>query len=241
MMCQLILYAPQPKSFLPTPQSQSLKVRQAILLFHYQHHDSEEQDVQTNLMPMWPWNCQSERGSKNCFGREFEIVYLLLCLEDDVTPSEPFFIVSAGIYWDKLSPEKLGQIRILRELKSRIEGETGQKLPCGPSEKLPPTAKRKRWSVLCLFYTWMKTEAKNIYINYTHDMCNKEIVPFPNGYVCIGLGYNEWKNVCLSSGYEQKMEKHSLERGLEPLTLWLTATRSSQLSYSSCLLKLIIS
>ena len=206
MMCQLILYAPQPKSFLPTPQSQSLKVRQAILLFHYQHHDSEEQDVQTNLMPMWPWNCQSERGSKNCFGREFEIVYLLLCLEDDVTPSEPFFIVSAGIYWDKLSPEKLGQIRILRELKSRIEGETGQKLPCGPSEKLPPTAKRKRWSVLCLFYTWMKTEAKNIYINYTHDMYNKEIVPFPNGYVlvylgyvCIGLGYNEWKNVCLSS------------------------------------------
>lgn len=94
-------------------------------------------------------------------------------------------------------------------------------------------------------------------------MCKKEIVPFPNGNVCIGLGYNEWKNVCfssplpkwlciglgyderknvcLSSGYEQEMEKHSLERGLEPLTLWLTATRSSQLSYSSWLLKLIIS
>ncbi|MBA0850020.1 hypothetical protein Goshw_024259 [Gossypium schwendimanii] len=49
-----------------------------------------------------------------------------------------------GIYWDKLSPEKLGQIRILRELKSRIEQETGQKLPCGPSEKLPPTAQRRR-------------------------------------------------------------------------------------------------
>ncbi|KAJ0024346.1 hypothetical protein Pint_07899 [Pistacia integerrima] len=49
-----------------------------------------------------------------------------------------------GIYWDKLSPEKLGQIRILRELKSRIERETGQKLPSGPSEKLPPTAQRKR-------------------------------------------------------------------------------------------------
>ena len=54
------------------------------------------------------------------------------------------FIVNVGIYWDKLSPEKLGQIRILRELKSRIEQETGQKLPCGPSEKLPPTAKRRR-------------------------------------------------------------------------------------------------
>ncbi|KAF6163703.1 hypothetical protein GIB67_036163 [Kingdonia uniflora] len=49
-----------------------------------------------------------------------------------------------GIYWEKLSREKLGQIWILRELKSRIELETGQKLPSGPSEKLPPTARRKR-------------------------------------------------------------------------------------------------
>ncbi|KAJ3671423.1 hypothetical protein LUZ60_007502 [Juncus effusus] len=49
-----------------------------------------------------------------------------------------------GIYWEKLSPEKLGQIRILRELKRRIERETGTKLPCGPSEKLPPTAQRRK-------------------------------------------------------------------------------------------------
>ncbi|WOL11178.1 hypothetical protein Cni_G19940 [Canna indica] len=49
-----------------------------------------------------------------------------------------------GIYWEKLSPEKLSQIRILRELKKRIERETGQVLPTGPSEKLPPTAQRKR-------------------------------------------------------------------------------------------------
>ncbi|XP_074280301.1 5-formyltetrahydrofolate cyclo-ligase-like protein COG0212 isoform X2 [Silene latifolia] len=49
-----------------------------------------------------------------------------------------------GIYWEKLSPEKLGQIRVLRELKKRIERETGKKLPSGPSEKLPPTAQRKR-------------------------------------------------------------------------------------------------
>lgn len=48
-----------------------------------------------------------------------------------------------GIYWDRLSPEKLSQIRVLRELKSRIERETRQKLPCGPSEKLPPTARRR--------------------------------------------------------------------------------------------------
>lgn len=50
----------------------------------------------------------------------------------------------AGIYWDKLSPEKLQQIRILRELKKRLEKKTGVKLPTGPSEKLPPTAERKR-------------------------------------------------------------------------------------------------
>ncbi|KAM3255578.1 hypothetical protein ACQJBY_048669 [Aegilops geniculata] len=49
-----------------------------------------------------------------------------------------------GIYWEKLSPEKLGQIRILRELKRRIEQETGTILPCGPSENLPPTAQRRR-------------------------------------------------------------------------------------------------
>ncbi|XWS24941.1 hypothetical protein CRYUN_Cryun27aG0027900 [Craigia yunnanensis] len=59
------------------------------------------------------------------------------------TPTQVIFTNTAipkpqGIYWEKLSPEKLGQIRILRELKSRIERATGQKLPCGPSEKLPP-------------------------------------------------------------------------------------------------------
>ncbi|CAL4896746.1 unnamed protein product [Urochloa decumbens] len=42
-----------------------------------------------------------------------------------------------GIYWEKLSSEKLGHIRVLRELKARIEHETGTKLPCGPSVKLP--------------------------------------------------------------------------------------------------------
>lgn len=49
-----------------------------------------------------------------------------------------------GIYWDRLSPEKLSQIKILRELKRQIEQETGQKLPSGPSEKLPPTARQGR-------------------------------------------------------------------------------------------------
>ncbi|KAG4380392.1 hypothetical protein AAZX31_16G149200 [Glycine max] len=65
------------------------------------------------------------------------------------TPTQVIFTNTSipkpqGIYWDKLSPEKLGQVRILRELKKRIEQETGQKLPTGPSEKLPPTAQRSR-------------------------------------------------------------------------------------------------
>lgn len=51
--------------------------------------------------------------------------------------------IHIGIYWDKLSPEKLGQIKILRELKSQIEQETGEKLPSGPSEKLPQQPKEK--------------------------------------------------------------------------------------------------
>lgn len=48
------------------------------------------------------------------------------------------FLLLLGIYWDKLSPEKLGQIKILRELKRKIERETGAKLPTGPSESCPP-------------------------------------------------------------------------------------------------------
>ncbi|GAB4820621.1 hypothetical protein N2152v2_007667 [Parachlorella kessleri] len=49
-----------------------------------------------------------------------------------------------GILWDKLSPQKLAQIRILQHLKSRIEEETGAPLPSGPPEKLPPVAPRRR-------------------------------------------------------------------------------------------------
>ncbi|KAL3677593.1 hypothetical protein R1sor_027541 [Riccia sorocarpa] len=48
-----------------------------------------------------------------------------------------------GIYWEVLSPQKLEKIRILQVLKSMIEEKTGQKLPSGPHETLPPTAVRK--------------------------------------------------------------------------------------------------
>lgn len=47
-----------------------------------------------------------------------------------------------GIYWDKLSPQKLASIRILQILKKKLEEELGEELPSGPSEVLPPTAIR---------------------------------------------------------------------------------------------------
>lgn len=49
-----------------------------------------------------------------------------------------------GIYWENLSRQKLGQIRVLQDLKKRIEKETGKTLPCAPDEILPPLAVRKR-------------------------------------------------------------------------------------------------
>ncbi|KAG2497259.1 hypothetical protein HYH03_004843 [Edaphochlamys debaryana] len=48
----------------------------------------------------------------------------------------------SGILWHKLSPQKLGQIRVLQGLKQRIERETGTALPSGPDEVLPPLAER---------------------------------------------------------------------------------------------------
>lgn len=68
----------------------------------------------------------------------------IICTPTQVIFTDTNIPKPQGIYWDKLSPEKLSQIRILRELKHRIERETGQKLPTGPSEKLPPTAQRRR-------------------------------------------------------------------------------------------------
>lgn len=70
--------------------------------------------------------------------RKYLLASLTTFLENNI------IIIDTGIYWDKLSQEKLGQIRILRELKNRVERETGQLLPCGPSEKLPPTAQRRQ-------------------------------------------------------------------------------------------------
>lgn len=52
----------------------------------------------------------------------------------------------SGIMWDLLSPQKLSQIRVLRQLKSEIEGREGKALPSGPDEILPPIASRNNKS-----------------------------------------------------------------------------------------------
>jgi 5-formyltetrahydrofolate cyclo-ligase len=50
----------------------------------------------------------------------------------------------SGVFWDLLSPQKLAQIRVLQQLKQEIEEKSGQKLPSGPDEILPPTASRRK-------------------------------------------------------------------------------------------------
>ena len=64
-----------------------------------------------------------------------------------VTPSKIIWVPNrapkpSGIFWDLLSPQKLAQIKVLRELKQFLEGRDGITLPSGPDEVLPPTAKR---------------------------------------------------------------------------------------------------
>lgn len=48
----------------------------------------------------------------------------------------------SGVFWDLLSPQKLAQIRVLRQLKQEIEDHQGEPLPSGPDEVLPPVAKK---------------------------------------------------------------------------------------------------
>lgn len=48
----------------------------------------------------------------------------------------------SGVFWDLLSPQKLQQIRVLRQLKQEIEEREGITLPSGPDEVLPPVASR---------------------------------------------------------------------------------------------------
>eukprot|EP00429_Kryptoperidinium_foliaceum_P001577 CAMPEP_0176006390 /NCGR_PEP_ID=MMETSP0120_2-20121206/2695_1 /TAXON_ID=160619 /ORGANISM="Kryptoperidinium foliaceum, Strain CCMP 1326" /LENGTH=375 /DNA_ID=CAMNT_0017339123 /DNA_START=226 /DNA_END=1353 /DNA_ORIENTATION=- len=64
-----------------------------------------------------------------------------------VTPTKVIRVPSRapkpfGIFWDLLSPQKLAQIRVLRQLKKEIEEREGTELPSGPDEVLPPVAKK---------------------------------------------------------------------------------------------------
>ena len=47
-----------------------------------------------------------------------------------------------GIYWDILSPQKLAQVKVLRDLRAEVEATLGVTLPRGPDETLPPLAVR---------------------------------------------------------------------------------------------------
>jgi 5-formyltetrahydrofolate cyclo-ligase len=49
----------------------------------------------------------------------------------------------SGVFWELLSPQKLAQIRVLQQLKQKIEQDSGVQLPSGPDEVLPPLAERK--------------------------------------------------------------------------------------------------
>jgi 5-formyltetrahydrofolate cyclo-ligase len=81
---------------------------------------------------------------------EHELLKHDLCVDVIVTPTQvirvprPGRAKPTGIYWDLLSPQKLAQVRVLRELKARIEAQTGAPLPSGPDAPLPPLAARGR-------------------------------------------------------------------------------------------------
>lgn len=66
----------------------------------------------------------------------------IICTPTKIIRVERVLPKPTGIYWDKLSPQKLASIKVLQTLKRKIEMETGKLLPEGPSEVLPPTAAR---------------------------------------------------------------------------------------------------
>ncbi|XP_009600922.1 5-formyltetrahydrofolate cyclo-ligase-like protein COG0212 isoform X2 [Nicotiana tomentosiformis] len=102
-----------------------------------------DEKIQVDLIVIGSVAVDPRTGARLGKGEGFaELEYGMLRYMGAIDDSTP--VVTSGIYWEKLSPEKLSQIRILRQLKSKIEQETGQKLPTGPSEKLPPTAQRRR-------------------------------------------------------------------------------------------------
>lgn len=68
----------------------------------------------------------------------------IICTPTNVIYTRTALPKPQGIYWDLLSPEKLQQVQVLQDLKRQIERKTGQLLPVGPSEELPPIAERSQ-------------------------------------------------------------------------------------------------
>ncbi|CAD7953258.1 unnamed protein product [Amoebophrya sp. A25] len=75
-----------------------------------------------------------------------------VCVDVIVTPTRVIRIPKeqkgkpqpTGIYWELLSPQKLAQVKVLRDLKRFIQRKLGGvALPTGPDEQLPPTAERR--------------------------------------------------------------------------------------------------
>ena len=101
------------------------------------------------------WPCYAEeiviirltKSNKNIWYLPSSQYNILVPVDVIVTPTKVIRVPNraskpSGIFWDLLSPQKLAQIRVLRQLKSEIEERDGKSLPSGPDEVLPPTASR---------------------------------------------------------------------------------------------------
>ncbi|KAJ7528353.1 hypothetical protein O6H91_16G095500 [Diphasiastrum complanatum] len=67
----------------------------------------------------------------------------VICTPTQIIQTHTSIPKPEGIYWDKLSPQKLSQIKVLQELKKQIEKETGEEICIGADEPLPPLPERK--------------------------------------------------------------------------------------------------
>ncbi|CAI5516302.1 unnamed protein product [Closterium sp. Naga37s-1] len=74
--------------------------------------------------------------------RQHDLPVDIICTPTQIIRVSSKIPKPSGIYWHLLSPQKLAQIRILQQLKSTLEAQTGAALPLGPDEELPPVAAR---------------------------------------------------------------------------------------------------
>lgn len=74
---------------------------------------------------------------------QHDVAVDIICTPTQVIRTDKSIPKPTGIYWELLSPQKLSQIKVLRDLKSRLEAERGAPLPTGPDQELPPLAERR--------------------------------------------------------------------------------------------------